>query len=448
MAVLYAVVRPSDRLWRRIRCFRPPWLRFDTPAEIMRILIYSLNYAPESTGTGKYTGEMASWLASRGHTVEVICGLPHYPGWKLDPAYKGGRRRREAIGGVQVSRAPHFIPPAASLTAGARVRLETTFTLSAARYWISMLLRRRKPQAVIAVMPPLQIGVWPLLFHWTRHVPWVLHVQDLQVDAAFRLNILRAGKVAKILYSLERFVLRRATAVSTITSKMRSRIIEKGVPEPKTWLFPNWTDTSFVRPATKRNPFRSSLDVPDEDVVALYAGNMGDKQGLEVVLEAADLCRKNHQLHFVLVGDGASRSRLEMLAQDLGLPNLRFLPLQPLEVLPEMLAAGDIHLVVQKSDAADLVMPSKLTNIFAAGRPCVATASPNTTLYNVVRDHDVGEIAPPGDGRALAHVVTELASNPERRIACGERARAYAEKYLCKDRILSTFEEQLESICK
>ena len=130
---------------------------------MMKLLIYGLNYAPELTGTGKYTGEMAAWLAAHGHEVEVICGLPHYPQWKLDAAYADGHSRVEQLDGVRVQRAAHFVPAADALGARARIRLETSFTLSAARYWLPKFFARSKPDAVIAVMPPLQIGVWPLL---------------------------------------------------------------------------------------------------------------------------------------------------------------------------------------------------------------------------------------------------------------------------------------------
>ena len=414
---------------------------------MLNILIYGLNYAPEPTGIGKYSGEMAAWLAAQGHAVEVICGLPHYPQWQLDPAYADGRSRVETRDGVTVRRAAHFVPSADALTAGARIRLETGFTLSAARYWLPRFFSRR-PDVVIAVMPPMQIGVWPLLFGWLRRVPWVLHVQDLQVDAALRLNMLKGGVLGKLLYRIEGFLLRHATRVSTITESMRARIVAKGTPAARTWLFPNWADIAAIRPGPRDNAFRRALGVADDTVVVLYAGNMGEKQGLEAVLQVADACRDDSRLLFLMVGAGGARTRLERRAAELALPNLRFMPLQPLEALGEMLAAGDIHLVVQRRDAADLVMPSKLTNILAAGRACVATADAGTALHEVVHGYDTGEVAPPGDDAALTAAVRRLADDRARREACGLRARDYAEQFLDKQRILSIFENQLKTLCK
>ena len=411
----------------------------------MNILFYGLNYTPEPTGTGKYTGEMAAWLAARGHAVDVICGLPHYPQWKLDPAYADGRARVETLDGVRVLRAPHFVPSAQALGAGARIRLETSFTLSSARYWVPRFFRRDRPDLVIAVMPPMQVAVWPLLYAWLRRVPWVLHVQDLQVDAALRLGMLN-GAFGRLLYAIESFLLRRATRVSTITEAMRARVVAKGVSEERTWLVPNWADIAAIRPGPRDNAFRRALGVSEDAVVALYAGNMGEKQGLETVLQAAALCRDDPRLVFVMVGAGAARARLERRAAELELPNLRFLPLQPAERLNEMLAAGDIHLVIQRRDAADLVMPSKLTNILAAGRCCVATAEPGTALHEVVHGHKLGEVVPPDDGTALAAAVWRLAAEPARRTTCGNRARAYAQAYLDKERILAAFEERLREL--
>lgn len=408
-----------------------------------RILVYGVNYAPEPTGTGKYTGEMAAWLAARGHQVDVIAAPPHYPTWEVDPTYLAKGRHVEHLNGVRVWRAPLFVPRAEHAGARNRIWMETSYTLSAFRYWMPAITRRESYDVVIAVTPPLQIGVYPALYSLLRRIPWVLHVQDLQVDAALRLGLLRPGPMGRILYALESQLLRRASAVSTISDGMRQRIVAKGVQESRAWVVPNWADIKFVRPFSRLNAFRRLLGIADDDVLILYAGNMGEKQGLELILQAADRLRSEPGVRLVMVGDGVARKRLMRLASEMSLSNVLCLPVQPLEQLPEMLAAGDVHLVVQKREAADLVMPSKLTNILAAGRPVVATAEPGTALYEVVAGHGVGSAVPPGDAVALTEAVRALIRAPALREQMGRKARDYAERHLDKDTILSHFERLL-----
>ncbi len=413
----------------------------------MKILIYGINFWPEPTGTGKYTGEMAVWLAKRGHTVTAIAAPPHYPEWKVSPGYVRKKIFAEQHAGVQIYRVPCFVPNPDELNALNRIRMETTFSMNALKVWSRILASRSRFDIVIAVSPPLQVSLYPLIYSRFRAVPWVLHVQDLQVDAAIRLGLLK-GRFARILYGIESYFLSRATRVSTITEAMRRRIIKKGVPERNTWLFPNWSDISFVRPLSRENNFRRAVGVRDDEILVMYAGNMGEKQGLELVLYAAERLKGEESIKFALIGSGAARSRLERLAKELRLSNVMFLPVQPWERLPEMLAAADIHLVVQRREAADLVMPSKLANILAAGRPSVVTADPSTALYQVLAEYNAGLVTPPGDVEAFVHAIKRLSDDFELRKQMGQNARAYAERYLDKEKILSGFEQRLVGLVK
>lgn len=414
----------------------------------MKILVYGLNYAPEQTGSGKFTGEMASWFAGRGHQVEVICGLPHYPAWEIFDEYRGTRFAREFRDGVAIMRVSHHVPSRERARGLARILMEVTFSVAAARYWVPKLLAWEPMDAIIAVAPPTQIAAWPLWYHWLRGRPFILHLQDLQVDAALRLGLISAGRgVAHALYGLESWLLKRATRVSTITAAMRSRVIAKGAKPENVLLVPNWGDLENIRPGPRCNSFRKALGLSHRTIVALYAGNVGQKQGLEVVVDAAKILRDESDIYFLVVGDGAARPALENYAKVSGIENLRFLAPQPEDRLGEMLAAGDVHLVVQKREAADLVMPSKLANICAAGRVSVATADVGTALGDTIRENGLGVITSPGDALALASAVQRLARDHACREAFGTRARAFAEAYLSQDRILSDLERQLRALC-
>lgn len=409
----------------------------------LKVLIQSLNYAPELTATGRYTGEMAEWLAARGHDVHVIAGLPHYPEWAVFPEYRRRGLRREMLNGARVLRTPHLVPAPTRVSTLGRILMETSFSSAGLYWWIGILCRRRRYDLVIAVCPPLQGAIMPWLYGLVRRVPWVLHIQDFQVDAAVRLRMLRLGPLQRLLYAGENFLLRMATRVSTIAPAMRRRAIEKGADPERTWLVPNWTDTDAIVPGARDNGLRDELDFDAGHLLVLYAGAMGAKQGLDVVLQAAARLRDQPRLQFILVGSGGDRPHLEALARDLALTNLRFLPVQPEARMNDLLAIGDMHLVVQRAQAADLVMPSKLANIMAAGRPTVATAAADTELHDLLRRHDCGIAVAPENAIALAEALSRLADDPARRASMGRNARAYAEQHLNRDAILTGFEQQL-----
>ena len=418
----------------------------DKCRHMLRVLIYGINYTPEPTGTGKYTGEMASWLATRGHEVHAIVSHPHYPRWQVDKQYGARGWFVETVEGVQVYRTPLYVPPAKKADAKRRILLETSFTLASLRWWLPLLLSQRTFDVAVAVGPPLQSAFMARLYCQLRNVPWVLHLQDLQVDAALQLGMLRADFFGRLLCSIEEILLRQATSVSTISETMRHRVLVKGVDQQKAFLFPNWADTDLIRPMEPSNALRESLGAAPGDVLVLYSGNMGEKQGLELIVKAAERLRSTRELKFALVGAGSARSRLAEMLQSKALDNLVLLDLFPQNMLPHLLAAGDIHLIVQRPEAADLVMPSKLCNVLAAGRPIIATAAEGTALFQLVAESGAGIVVPPADLEALVSAVQLLRSDRQARKRLGNCARLYAETYLQKDTILGAFESTLKDL--
>ena len=407
----------------------------------MRLLMHGINYAPEVVGIGRYTGELGSWLAARGHAVTVLTAPPYYPQWRVPAAYRRPAWRREWLDGVEVLRAPLYAP--SHLNGKTRVLHELSFG-AACLYWWPELWGRRW-DAVLAVCPLLQSGIIPAWLARRRRIPLVLHFQDLQIDAARELGIIRQPLLLAGAARLERLLLKQAAAVTTISQAMAARLGEKGVEAARLKVLPNWADLESIYPGQGDNGFHRKIGLENETVV-LYAGNLGEKQGLETVLEAAALTRANQKIRYLLAGDGAARARLEQQARNLGLENVQFLPIQPASRFPALLAVGDIHLVVQRKGAADLVMPSKLGNILAAGRPFVATASPESELGRVTLASKAGVLAPPEDGAALARAIRQLTEAPEACRAMGRNGRRYAEAHLSREEVLGQWEQLLTGL--
>jgi colanic acid biosynthesis glycosyl transferase WcaI len=404
----------------------------------LRLLIHGINYAPEFVGIGRYTGELGAWLQSRGHAVTVLTAPPYYPSWRVPAAYRHPAWRREWLDGVEVLRSPLYAPT--RVTGKSRVLHELSFGASCLPWW--PILWGRPWDAVLAVCPLLQSGLVPALLARRRQVPFIFHVQDLQLDAARELDIIRQPLLFACLERLERFLFTRAQAVTTISRAMAARVIDKGGPPERVHLLPNWADLEDIKPGNRKNALREELGFKDE-VLVLYAGNMGEKQGLEDILEAAALTRHNPDLRYVLAGEGAARKRLMERARELSLDLVRFLPLQSQERFPLLLAAADIHLVVQKHKASDLVMPSKLGNILAAGRPFIATALPDTELGRVTLESQAGLLVPPEAAGPLAQAIADLAEDRDIRRKMGIKARNFAEERLGRDKIMAAWEDLL-----
>lgn len=400
----------------------------------LRLLVHGVNYAPELTGIGKYTGEMCEWLAQRGHAVRVVTAPPYYPEWRVAPGYSSRRYQREMLNGVTVQRCPLWVPRRPS---GGR-RLMHLASFAAASAPLVMAAARWRPHIVFAVEPTLMAAPTAWLAARLSGAKAWLHVQDFECDAALALGLLPPA-LARPVAMVERQLMRRFDRVSTISENMLRLLPDKGVAQQHAVLFPNWVDCLQIHPLAAPSRLRTELGLSAGTCVALYAGNMGEKQGLEIVIDAAAQLTDERRLVFVLCGDGAARARLAQRAADL--PNVRWLPLQSTDRLNALLNLADIHLLPQRADAADLVMPSKLTGMLASGRPVLATAHAGTALASVVSQ--CGVVTPPGDVARFVEAIRELRRHDIARRTLGVAARRYAEQHLHRDAVLGAFEKAL-----
>lgn len=414
----------------------------------MNILLYGLNYEPELTGIGKYSGEMARWLADRGHQVRVVTAPPYYPEWRVREGHSAWRYANDATvaqPGLTVLRCPIWVP--SKVNGKTRILHLMTFALSSAPalLWTAMRLR---PSVIMLVAPTLACAPAAWLVGKLMRTPVWLHIQDFEVDAMHAMGLASTGQfVRRFAYGFESWLMKRFDRVSSISPKMVARLLTKGVPQNRTVEFPNWVDVSAICPqALGRldNPVRQKLKLQDDAVVVLYAGNMGQKQGIEVVIDAARTLAHEPRIQFVMVGAGAAVDHLKQLAQ--GLSNVQWLPLQPIELLNDLLNMADIHVLPQRADAADLVMPSKLTGMLASGRPVVGTADADTQLGDVL--DACGVRVPPGDHQALAHALQALSGDASKRQRLGMLGRQHALDHLSHTAVLTAFESQVHKLAK
>jgi colanic acid biosynthesis glycosyl transferase WcaI len=259
-----------------------------------------------------------------------------------------------------------------------------------------------------------------------------LHLQDFEVDLAFRMGLLKGNLFRRLILRMERGLLRRFDSVSSISSRMVELLLQKGVLVERTRYFPNWVDITHIKPTAANFKYRDELGIAHDAIVVLFSGTLGGKQGLMVIPTVARALAARQDIVFVICGDGVEKPKLEEAAA--GLPNVRFLPLQPFERLGELLCSADIHLLPQSPGAADLVLPSKLSGMLASGRPVIASCAAGTELEAVVSK--CGLVVDPEDDAAFATAVATLADNAGLRMDLGRRARNYAETNFERDAIL------------
>ncbi len=392
----------------------------------MKILVWGINYAPETTGIGPCNTALCEALRRAGHEVEMVTTFPYYPAWKKRPADRGALWRTEILNGVRVHRCWHYVP--SRVRWWRRIFHEATFILSS----LPRVLTRPRPDLVIAVSPPLLIGPAAWIASRLLGTRYVLHVQDLQPDAALGIGMLRKSAFTQFLYAVEAFAYRHAWRLSGISRGMLAAFASKGVPENKLIYFPN--GISLAKPPA-RGAFRACHHFQPGDFLAVYSGNIGVKQGLQLLLRAAPLIR-DERIRIVICGDGAQRQLIQTEAAQLA--NVSILPLLSDSEYREMLADSDVAIVPQLAGSGRAFFPSKLLNPLAFGRAILSLADAESELARAVAEGQFGLNVVPLQAEDVAEALERLASNPRQLEIWGERGRAWVEQFE-QGRVLATF---------
>lgn len=405
----------------------------------MKFLLYSLNYTPELTGIGKYNGELIPALSLRSIETYTLTAQPYYPDWKIHAGFNN-RWSTEHIEPGTVFRCPLYVP--AKVTTLKRLLHLSSFAVTSALRLLTLL--RLKPDVLFLVQPTLFCAPFALLYCKLTGAKSVMHIQDFEVDAMFGLGMGSAGRLSQVAKVVESWLLKRFDVVSSISYSMLDNATAKGVFQDKIIFFPNWSDTNFVTPDVDGTELRTSWGYTPEDRVVLYSGNIGQKQGLEVVLDAAESFKYRPEVKFLIIGNGAYSDTLQGLALERGLSNVSLKPLQPWEDVPKILAMADVHLVVQKRGAADAVLPSKLTNILSAGGYSLVTAESHTELGKIAEKHPgIYTCVEPESVSAFVaglEACLNMATDQPNMIA-----RNYAVENLNKDKVIDRFIKDLEA---
>jgi colanic acid biosynthesis glycosyl transferase WcaI len=410
-----------------------------------RILFIGGNFFPELTGIGKYSGEMIDWLAQEGFACTVITTFPYYPQWEVHQSYKNKsywyKREQRSVADktpvlINILRCPHYIPKTPSGLK--RIFSDLSFFLSS-QVILFLLMFKKKYDFIIVVSPPFILGLLGVIYKKIRGGKFLYHLQDLQIDAAKDLSMIRSNAVLNLFLYFEKIILKSADGISTISKGMADKVNHKTNKE--IIHFPNWVDTKLFYPVYNKSDLKRAFGFNTNDKVILYSGAIGEKQGLETVILSARHFSDSTSVKFVICGTGPYKEKLEKLKKTLGLTNVIFMPLQPIQKLNLFLNLADIHLVIQKSSASDVVMPSKLATILAIGGKVIVTANEGTSLHNLIATENMGILIEPDNPEALNGAINYALKNEQ--IDTGKSARAYAERFLLKERILANFSSSI-----
>jgi colanic acid biosynthesis glycosyl transferase WcaI len=406
----------------------------------MQILIYSYNYHPEPIGIAPLMTELAEGLVARGHQVRVITGMPNYPQREIYEEYRGKWYVTEHKNGVKIQRSYLRIKSKPNLLD--RLLLELSFVVTS----LPQALNGQRPDVIILTTPPLLVTLPATLLGWLYRCPVVLNVQDILPEAAVRVGLLKNKWMIRGMAALEKFAYWAANSISVITEGFSENLMNKGVPAKKIVCIPNWVNVNFIRPLAKKdNPWISTHQL-DGKFVVLYSGNIALTQGLETVIEAAVRLRHIPEITFVIAGESTALARLQHHCLSRGADNVILLPLQPREQLPQMLAAADVGLIVQKRNVVCFNMPSKIPLLLASGRPIIGSVPATGTAAKAIGDSGGGIIVEPESPTDLAEAVLSLYKNPELASQLGNKGRKFAQERYSLEQALDKYESLFSRI--
>ena len=409
----------------------------------MNLLVICPHFDPDVAPTGVVMSRIAHDLIARGNRLHVVTSLPWYQHHAIDAGWDGQLVRTERTDWGRISRVHPF--PTDKRNIPARALAFGGFTALAT---LVGTFGRVRPDAVLAMSPPLTLGLAGRIAATARRAPLVFNIQDVFPDVAIELGLLSGDRVIRAARALERLSYRMSDAVTVLSDDLADNVRSKitiglegeqaQAQAKKVRVIPNFVDTNAIRPEARENSYREQYGLIGKKVV-MYAGNVGFSQSLNLVLDAARSFEGSRpDVVFVINGGGSARPDLERDAAHL--PNVRFIDMQPIERLPEVLAAGDVHVVPLRAGLAWSSVPSKLYSILAAGRPIVASVDSGTEVERTLERAAAGIAVPPDDPRAFAGAISELIDDSDRAARMGASGRLFVERWASPAAVAESYE--------
>ena len=404
----------------------------------MRLLIYSIQYAPEFTSNAIVITGLAQQLAARGHQVTVLAGTPHYQLPRVPAGYLWRPFRREVREGVRVIWCWAFPK---SEGKAAKLLNYGSFTLTSLIAGLCI----KRPEAVMVVSPPFWLGVNALLLRALRRGAVIYNAQDLFPDAYLASQEVRAGWLTRAMSGLMTRIYRRCDRITVITGSFAEAIAARGVDPAKVVTIPNFVDTTVVTPLPRANSFRRQHAL-DNRFVVMYAGNIGYTHGTELLVGAAEKLAAIPDLLFLVIGGGSKQADLARLARERRLANMQFLPTQPREILPEMLAAADVFVLTSKPGVGKTSFPGRIYNFLLAARPVVASVDEGSDLARVLRSGDAGIVTAPGNVEDFCQALTTLYHDAALRDRLGRSGAEFMARHYSAQGVVEQYETLLKEL--
>jgi len=400
------------------------------------ITLIGINYYPEDTAIGLYSTQLTEYLIENGFDVSVVTGFPYYPQWEIKQIYVDKPHFfQEKFGKIQILRYKQFVPE--NPTFLKRILHLLDFTYGSYRN-----LKNITHTDLVFSVIPFTTDVWLGNKLAKRHHAklWV-HIQDFEFDAAIESQ-LSSNKnfLFKGLFKIEAFLLNKAAVVSTISHSMIAKLKNKINNQPEIYLLPNWVDPEFINPAkTKLHPFLTS-----QKFKILYSGNIGQKQDWELYTKIVDYFKDTDDMEFMIVGAGAYKEQLKAIIKKY--PNVKIYDPVPFEQLPDLLCSADLHVLFQKNDVIDTVMPSKILGMMASEKPSVIAGNEKSEVAKIINESNGGYYFDNNDFENIKKHILQLKKQTDIAQKIGYNARNYIIHHFSKEKVLSEFISKINSI--